>query len=432
MAVPAVVHAATFESELAGLVASNPQIQAAENNLLAAGSGVGVARAGYLPSVRVTADNGPEHSNGAESNQSHNGQPLTEGGSGAGVLVTQHLFDGYATDSAVDQAKDSQRVAEASLRSVRQNLTFEGISAYLDVMRQTRLVMLAQNNERRLQTALNLEDERVQRGSGMAVDVLSAKHRLQIAKERRITFEGAQRAAVNHYMELFGHAPTDLPTGDAPAPRPDIIPATLEDAVRVAENENPDVVSGKLGVLVANDRTEVARSGYYPTLDFVTKYDYGNNRDGNIGTSRDWQAIVQLTWDLSAPVRARSAVSQAAYDSAASKSNAGEAQHKAQEAAQQAWSQLMITRERIDLLTNAVSLADEVLAARTKMRAAGKATVLEVLDAESDVTSAQINLEGVNFDMRLAAFQLLRAMGRLDLKTLAGSGGSNAPAPAAK
>ena len=39
-------------------------------------------------------------------------------------------------------------------------------------------------NETNIQNQLNLEDERVQRGSGIAVDVLQAKSRLQLAKER--------------------------------------------------------------------------------------------------------------------------------------------------------------------------------------------------------------------------------------------------------
>lgn len=55
---------------------------------------------------------------------------------------------------------------------------FDGVNAYIDVLRQKRLVELAVENQATIQRQLNLEDERVQRGSGVAVDVLQAKSRL--------------------------------------------------------------------------------------------------------------------------------------------------------------------------------------------------------------------------------------------------------------
>jgi len=47
------------------------------------------------------------------------------------------------------------------------------------VSRQNQLVELATQNEETIQIQLNLEDERVLKGSGIAIDVLQAKSRLQ-------------------------------------------------------------------------------------------------------------------------------------------------------------------------------------------------------------------------------------------------------------
>ena len=54
----------------------------------------------------------------------------------------------------------------------------------INVLQQKRLIEMSRLNETNIQNQLNLEDERVQRGSGIAVDVLQAKSRLQLAKER--------------------------------------------------------------------------------------------------------------------------------------------------------------------------------------------------------------------------------------------------------
>jgi outer membrane protein TolC len=44
--------------------------------------------------------------------------------------------------------------------------------------------------------------------------------------------------------------------------------------------------------------------------------------------------------------------------------------------------------------------------------------VTNVLDAENEVNNAQINFTGASYEERVAAFQLLLAMGRLNAATL--------------
>ena len=57
--------------------------------------------------------------------------------------------------------------------------------------------------------------------------------------------------------------------------------------------------------------------------------------------------------------------------------------------------------------------------ARGKLRESGKETVINVLDAENEVYSARINYTSALYDSRIAAYQLLQAVGRLELQNLA-------------
>ena len=69
--------------------------------------------------------------------------------------------------------------------------------------------------------------------------------------------------------------------------------------------------------------------------------------------------------------------------------------------------------ERVALLENAVNIAAEVLDARTKLRAAGKESAINVLDSESELNFARINHEIALFEAKTARYRLLNAMGRL-------------------
>ncbi|MBT6407062.1 MAG: TolC family protein [Rhodospirillaceae bacterium] len=74
----------------------------------------------------------------------------------------------------------------------------------------------------------------------------------------------------------------------------------------------------------------------------------------------------------------------------------------------------MTARNRLDLLENAVNIATEVFISRKKLREAGKETVINVLDAENEVSNAQINYTAASYDERLSIYQLLLSMGRLN------------------
>jgi adhesin transport system outer membrane protein len=422
--------AADLESEIRSLVANHPQVRAAQEGVSAADQGIRSARSGYYPQVHLTANTGPEHWDNAQLVQSF-GNPITRNGYGGGFTVTQHIFDGFSTDSAVDSAIGSKGISEAALRMTRQTTILEGVNAYLDVLRQSQLLKLAREDEQRLQTQLHLEDERVQRGSGVAVDVLAAKHRLQLAKERRVNYEGGLDQAIDRYSQVFGHAPDDT-TATAPEPPAALVPSTVDDAQKVALDENPAIETAKRTIDVSSQAVDAARASYFPSVDLVGKGDFGNNRDGNLGVSRDWEVLLQLNWDLFTGFRTQAQVAAAAHGLAASKDNRDQAERKTSEAVRLAWSQVQTARERVTILESAVNLAYNVWDSRKKMRESGKATVIDVLDAESDITNAQIAYLTAMFDRKIATYSLLFALGRLEAGNLDTPAGAAAPAPSAK
>jgi outer membrane protein, adhesin transport system len=259
-----------------------------------------------------------------------------------------------------------------------------------------------------------------------------------VAKERRIAYEGTLQQALDRYQQVFGHAP-DVSSDFAKSPLPpvDLIPGTLDEAVKAAQDENPAVDVAKKNVGVSSERTRIAESGYYPTLDLVGHADYASYTNATDGMRRDWSILLQMNWSLFSGFRTQAQVAQASYDYGASKDNASQAGRKAAEAVRLAWTQLATAKERLKLLDNAVNLAHEVYEARKKMREAGKETLINVLDAESAITNADITYAMADYDLRTAAYQLVHDVGRLEVADLdrrsqTGSPSGNASSPKAQ
>ncbi|MGB0682064.1 MAG: TolC family outer membrane protein [Magnetovibrionaceae bacterium] len=409
--------AASMESELMKLLQTHPQILEAEKQVEAAREAIDEARSGYLPDVNMTGDFGPEVVDSPSERESGDGEIETRSRSNATLNVTQSLFDGFSTSSNVRAARMRVDSARKNLARVRQNQAFEGVKAYLDVIRESQLVRLAQENEERILQLLDLEDERVTRGAGITLDVLTAKQRLQRAKERRVNFSGEFEKALASYIRVFDRAP-EIPNMVEPIPPLDALPTALEEALAIARAENPSIRQSAADVEVAREGRTGAASGFYPSLNLVGELGYEKHNNATVGTRRDAFVVLEFDWDLYSGGETRAGYKRSQYDYAATKDSHKDTHRTVAQLTAVAWHELLTTTERVDLLSNAVNLAAEVLSGRQRLREAGKETVINVLDAESELNDARINLTQARYDKLRSTYDLLLAMGRLSPRYL--------------
>jgi adhesin transport system outer membrane protein len=291
-------------------------------------------------------------------------------------------------------------------------LILEGISAYYGVLRQSKLAEIAAANEQTIAQQLNLEDERVRRGAGISLDVLFAKARLQIAKERRVQLEGTLRETAARYAQLFGHAPNIAALAPPELKLADL-PPSLAEADRTAIQNNPSLIASDRRVNVADREVGVAESDLFPKLDLVGQYNWEDNVDAVRGIRRDWSVLVKLSWELFSGFSTQAKVAAATLEKSAAFDSYNVNRRKVSEDLAIAWEQLMTARERAQLLDNAVAIAEEVFDSRRRLRDAGRETAINVLDAQSEVFNARLNYLAATYDAQLAVFRVLGAMGLL-------------------
>lgn len=406
----------SLEAELSLLLRDHPQIEAARKGVNSAGEGTKVTRGAFFPKVAVTSNYGYENVENP-SRRTTNHEPWEATQKTAGLTVTQNLFDGEGRISKHRAAELTHEASSVTLENITQNVMLEGITAYIAVLKTNRLVDLARDNEENIRKQTQLEDERVQRGSGITVDVLQSKSRLQTAKERRVTFEGQRQDAMSKYVQVFDKSP-EVSTMLDPQPPLDQIPADLDAAIKIALKENPSINNSDLAIKVADEKRNVAESDLFPTLDLVASGNFEQDKNTVQGVRRDYSVLLKANWELFSGLSTTAARSQATFDREAAKDTLAYTQRKVIEQTKVAWQALLTARERLALLENAVSLSAEVFDSRRKLRESGKATLLEVLDAENDTYNTRINYTSASYDARQAAFQLLVAMGRMEAKAL--------------
>lgn len=416
---PFAASAESMSEAVEGLMGDHPQIKAAEQALVAAQQNLRRENAPLLPQVSVTAGAGYEHTDSLATRQAGlaNEQLFA---TNATLEVRQNLFNGFSTYAGRDSAKALIAASGNTLSAVSQNVVLEGVTAYLNVLRNRELVRLNKGNVLAIAEQLELEDERVERGSGITVDVLLAKSRLQIAKEQSLAFQGAMKDALSTYQQVFGSSPTpdDMV---AVAPTPDMLPPSKEDGAKTLQEGNPIIQIAYAQADSAKHERRRALSTYYPSVDLVGSANIENNLGGVEDVRHDYSIKLELTWQL--------------FDGLLTPANAAEAGARYQEAVQSgrdvtrrtielmeiSWHEMEVARERAELLRNAMNLAGEVLDNRVELRDAGKETAINVLDAENELYSACINFVNAFFDSQIAAFRVLNTLGQLDAKAVAQS-----------
>lgn len=406
-------------TEIEGLVTDHPQILAARQSVKAAGENIRREKSGFLPQANVTAGAGYEHTDSLATRQAgQENQQLFA--TNATLEVRQNLFSGFSRFAGTSSAKALKRAEENTLAAVQQNVILEGVTAYLNVLRNRELVRLNAGNEDAIREQLDLEDERVNRGSGISVDVLLAKSRLQIAKEQSVAFDGALKDSISTYQQVFGHAPTlkDMVAMRVP---PSLLPETKEAGMAKLQEENPVILIASAQADSAMHEIDRAQSTYYPSVDLVGTANVENNLAGVEDVRHDYSIKLELSWSLfdGMLTPANSAEANARYKQ--SLQNGRDVSRKTTELMELSWHQMVVAEERADLLRNAMNIAGEVFRSRVELREAGKETAINVLDAENELYSACINFVNAYFDSQIAAFRVLNTLGQLDTRAVAQS-----------
>ena len=166
---------------------------------------------------------------------------FTKGRERAGIVISQSLFDGFRRNYDRLDAEFDKQVAAIGVETTTQNVLFQGVNAYVDVLRQLQLIDFIRSDEAAIQEQFELEDRRVRAGAGLAVDLLLARSRLQLAKERRVLFNSNLRDAFSRYRQVFGE-PREPSSMVEPIPPIDLLPTDLESAIKEALARHPVVI----------------------------------------------------------------------------------------------------------------------------------------------------------------------------------------------
>ena len=420
------VQANPLEVELRNVLDNHPGIKAARLALAASESRVQAARGALLPKVNLTGDAGREEVNNSTYqpnnyaiNNSSGRNPTTRSEldrTQAAIVVEQNLLNGGRRDASIRVATTDKGIQQLNVEAQTQDVLLEAITAYLQVTRYLTLIQLATLNQETTERQLELERKRVDGGGGIQVDVLQARTRLQIVRERKVFYEQGLRDVVATYEQVFGRAPTlsavqDLRGFD------EKMPASPVAATTKAIEVNPRLRIAARQVDRASEVIELERSAFSPTVDLVAARSSARNV-AQIAQKDETSLLLRMNWNLFSGFETTSRAEAAANDREEQRQREQVAKNRVIEAIRVTWNQIVNGKERIELLDSAAAIARDVMEDRKRLRDAGKEPALAVLDSEVEYYGVLANKVNAMFDTRINSYKLLSVMGELTPETL--------------
>lgn len=417
----AVVRANPLEVEMRNVLDNHPGLKAARLTAGAADDRLRAAQAAFYPKLTVSGDKGREsidstsYQNFAERTKSPV-QSSTLNREKLSVVGEINLFSGGRDVAAVRAAEMESGIQKANLQAQTQDVLLEALVAYLQVARYQTLIGLAKLNEQTTQQQLELEAKRVEGGGGIAVDVLQARTRLQIVRERRVFYEQGLRDAMANYEQVFGRAP-DLATIQDLQHFNEKLPKSIGDAMSQGLENSPRLQAATLQIQKTKSMLEMEKSGLMPRIDLVAN----NVQDRNVlqvARREENSVLMRLNWQLYSGGDTVARMSAAVKDNEESLERESLMKNKVSEAIRISWNQVINGSERLELLDSAAEISRDVMNNRKRLRDAGKESAVIVLDAEVEYFGVLSNKVNAMYDTRIGSYRLLAAMGLLQPETL--------------
>ncbi|SHJ16155.1 outer membrane protein [Shimia gijangensis] len=330
-----------------------------------------------------------------------------------GITLQILLYDNGQSRNLIAAAKETVLSTRQSLIVVEQSVLLDAVQAFMNVVRDTQIVELRQNNLRLVERELQAAKDRFEVGEVTRTDVAQAEASLAGGRADLARAQGDLMQSQEFYSAAIGHrpgrlvAPRTLPRG----------PTSMENAKAVAIRSHPSMTRAKYDISTAEYNVDAAESALGPrvTLDgnYAVQEDLNHSYYNHAGT-------IGLT--LGGPIyrggQLSSILRQAMAQRDAQRANLHVVRHTTRQNAGNAWAALASAKAQLSATGRQVEAARIAFEGVREEAKLGARTTLDVLIAEQALLDAEASRITAQTSQFTAAFALLASMGLLTTEHL--------------
>ncbi len=400
-----------LRSALAAAYGADPRLESARARLAGVDETLAIAQSGYRPKVDATGELAwkttvilPENGN--------NGDTLSQN---YGVQLSQNVFDGFQTSSAVSAAKYEIAASRSDLKSVELDVLLDAVRSFSNVAFGRKVVALRELTAASLTKEVIGTRRRLELGELVVADLSTATARAAQAESNVHAAQANLAASEAEYARIVGEAPGPLAQ---PVPLRQGLPGSLAEAIELARARHPSVAAAEARVGAASSEIDRLSGKLLPQVSLSLGYDAAQDPSVSIDSQENVTVAGRMRMPLfdggevSAQIRRAKQLRQVAR-----------AEHTRVlllviSQAKRSWSRIEAARAELRAGQAQAEAGELALTGLRRERELGQRSLLEVLDAEQIAVDGRVAAATSQRDLVIATYELLAAVGRLDVAEL--------------
>lgn len=398
--------AETLAETLATAYATSPRLDARRRELGAVDEQIGIACGGYRPQLfargsAAYVDLRTEAVNNVTRNENNKSGTVSIG-------VEQNLYQGGGTMAAVQSASSQVERAQAVLDFSGQDLLVDAATVYSNVRRDRQVLLSSEGNVAGFEQQLEATQKRLNVGEATRTDLNQAQGRLAQAQAELSQARANLDSSIGSFMAVVGVAPGAL----EPAGPPDSLPASLDEALALVDN-NPEVVAAQARLAQAEAEIDVARANLLPSLDAEASLSYEQDPDFITDNQREGRIGLFLTVPLYQGGGEYAAVRQQRQVRLQRQQELAETRRTVADRINLSYQSYVAAGQRIERFHEQIAAAELALDGVKREVQIGTRLIVDILNAQQELFGAQVNLERAIRDRVVGGYDLLGAIGEL-------------------
>ncbi len=328
------------------------------------------------------------------------------------LVAEMLLWDNGGRRLARDAAQEMVLSTRQSLVNLEQQVLLDAVTAYLQVWRDLQVVQVRESNVRVITQQLRAAEDRFEVGEDTRTDVAQAEARLAGARRDLVSAQGQLMISRELFALAIGRYPNGL---SGPGGMPNI-PSNADEAMQVARQNHPSILSLQHTVRADELSVAAARTDYGPEISLSAS----TGRDTSMmpGQEEFTQFSLTLTQPLFTGGRLSSNERIALATWHASQSQLNQQVRLVAQAVGNAYAQVRIASASIQASQQQIRANRLAFDGVREEASLGARTTLDVLDAEQDLLNARIGLIDAQANLYTAAYSLMATMGVLTVEHL--------------
>ena len=364
-----------------------------------------IAQSGWKPSVDLEGSTGVYNTESPSTGNSS----IEYDSARLELSVTQNLFNGYDTTYQIEQTDARADAALLDLYDTADNIALQTIQAYIDVLKQQRLLDLALENVSSHEEILSQIKERNNSGVGRRSQLQQTEGRVARAYASLVAQQNNLQDSRTILHSLLGRyvEPTSLIDPQLP-----VLPAgTLDELIDIALKKHPAMKVAESNIQVALADHKRSLSSNYPNVDLRFAYEVGDDIGGLSGDTEEASITLNLNYNLyrgGADQAEQKKKISASYER---KEFAARVRRQIINTLRLSWIADELLNSQLDYLSVHVVKAEETVESYHEEFFIGQRDLIDLLDAENELNSALNQKTEAFYDAVAARYRVYEGLG---------------------